>query len=134
MQYIFIRDLRVDTIIGVYEHEREAAQTLRLDIEVGIPDRRAFVSDRLGDTVDYAAVAALIQREMLEHRHVLLERLAGHLCERIEHEYDVPWIRMRIAKSGIVPGAAEVGIVVERGAPSTPSVRSLFSTPAMIVR
>lgn len=134
MQYIFIQDLRVETVIGVYEQERLAPQVLRFDVEAGIPDRRAFTTDELGDTVDYAELAGLIKRELQSHSHVLLERLAGHLCQQIEREFDVSWLRMRIAKCGIVPGAAEVGVVLERGAAATPTVQSLFGPSVAIAR
>lgn len=134
MQYIFIRELKVDTVIGVYEEERRAPQTLSFDLEVGIPHKRAFSSDHLGDTIDYAHVAALIKRELLSHKFILLERLAQHLCEQIEKEFESSWIRMSIAKGEIVAGAKQVGVVLEHGAKGTPSVRALFGDRVELVR
>lgn len=115
MQYIFVRDLAVETIIGVHEKERRSSQTLSFDIEIGIPGRMAFVSDRLSDTIDYAQVAALVQRELEDHPFTLLERLAQHLCDRIQAEFKVDWIRMSIAKNTVVAGARQVGVVLEVG-------------------
>lgn len=115
MQYIFVRDLAVETRIGVHEHERRSSQTLLFDIEVGIPGRAAFLSDRLADTVDYAQVAALVQRELRDHPFTLLERLAQHLCDRLQAEFKVSWIRMSIAKNTVVAGARQVGVVLELG-------------------
>lgn len=117
MPYIFIRDLRIETIVGIDVTELHAPQTLSFDIDVGLPHERAFSSDRIADTIDYARVAALIKHELQSHRFGLLERLARHLCDRIVAEFAPSWIRMSIAKSGIVPGASQVGVVIEHGVP-----------------
>ncbi|MGE0311165.1 MAG: dihydroneopterin aldolase [Lautropia sp.] len=115
MQTIFVQDLSVDAFIGVGAHERAALQVLRVDVEITVPHERAQASDRIQDTIDYAAVAALIGTECASQRFSLLERLAGHLCDALEARFGAAGIRLRIAKTGIVPRAAQVGIVVERG-------------------
>jgi 7,8-dihydroneopterin aldolase/epimerase/oxygenase len=115
LPYIFIRDLKIDTIVGLNDNERHTAQTLSFDIELGLPNRRAFSSDQLSDTIDYSRVAALVKRELGAHQCLLLERLAQHLCDRIQAEFGPSWIRMSVAKSGIVPGASQVGVVLEHG-------------------
>lgn len=116
MQYIFIRELKVETVIGVHEDERVRSQMLTFDVEVGIPHRRAFTSDCLADTVDYAKVAALIRRELASHPFTLLERLAQHLSDCIGREFETTWIRLSVAKTAIVSGASQVGVVIESGA------------------
>ena len=115
MQYIFIRELKIETLIGVYEDERRVPQTLTFDLEIGIPNRRAFASDNLVETIDYANVVTLIRRELLSCRFVLLERLAQHLCHQIEKEFDAAWIRISVAKGDILAGVKEVGVVLEHG-------------------
>ncbi len=124
MQSIFIEDLEIDTIIGVYDEERKTPQTLTFNIEIGLPHTRAFRTDSLADTIDYAAVAELIRSELASHSFVLLERMVQHLCERIELRFEVSQIRMRVAKGSIVPGARRVGVVLER---NVPSAEALFS-------
>jgi dihydroneopterin aldolase len=126
MQYIYIKDLHIDTLIGVYAEERTHKQRLILELEVGIPHKHAFVSDRLGDTIDYVDVVALIKREAAEQHFQLLERLAQHLVDLIEREFEASWVRLRINKGGVVPGAGEVGVVLEHGAKEAPSVKALF--------
>ncbi len=115
MQYIFIRELKIETVIGVHETERLTPQMLIFDLEIGIPEKQAFVSDKLSETIDYAAVVALIKRELISPRFLLLERLAQHLCEQIEREFESSWIRLSVAKGDILAGAKQVGIVLERG-------------------
>lgn len=120
MQTIFIDELKVSAHIGVGSRERGAPQTLSVDIEIGVPDDRACLSDRLGDTIDYAAVAALVKAECATQRFALLERLARHLCDAIDAAFRTGWIRIRIAKAGIVPDATRVGVTLERGMPPQP--------------
>lgn len=123
MQSIFIEDLEVETVVGAYEQERETPQTLTFNVEIGLVSARAFHSDLLKDTVDYAAVAELIREELGKTSFVLLERLVQHLCERIEATFEVSHIRMRVAKGTIVPGARRVGVSLER---NTARAESLF--------
>jgi 7,8-dihydroneopterin aldolase/epimerase/oxygenase len=116
MQYIFIRELKVQTVIGVHADERQVPQTLTFDLEVGIRDKRAFASDDLTETIDYALVVALIKRELQAPQFLLLERLAQHLCDQIEQAFAASWIRLSIAKGDILAGARQVGVVLEHGA------------------
>ncbi len=113
MHHVFIQDLRVEAFVGVGALERGTAQILRLDIEVGLAGDAAFASDRLADTVDYAAVAELARIECRGTRFKLLERLAAHLCAAIEEKFRTRWVRIRIAKTGVVADAREVGIVFD---------------------
>jgi 7,8-dihydroneopterin aldolase/epimerase/oxygenase len=107
---IFISNFVVNTVIGIYDHEQHTPQPLRFDVEVGLNSDAAFTSDKLSDTVDYAAVAAFIKTELIDHRFKLLERCAGHLANAIADHFKAPWVDVRIAKLGIVPGAQEVGV------------------------
>jgi len=114
LHQIFIGDLQVEAFVGVGARERGAPQILTLVIEAGLrADSAAFASDRLRDTVDYAAVAELVRTECRRVRFRLLERLAAHLHQAIAAGFAVEWVRIRIAKTGIVPDAREVGIVFD---------------------
>jgi dihydroneopterin aldolase len=114
MDLIFIRNLAVSTIVGHYPRERETAQRLEFNIDLGIPGDAVFASDRLADTVNYAAVADYIKRECDTHHFKLLERMADHLARGIIAEFSTPYVRLSVAKLGILPAARQVGIVVER--------------------
>jgi len=123
MQSIFIEDLEVETVVGAYEEERKKPQALMISLEIGLPSDKAFHSDALKDTVDYAAVAELIRHELAKSSFTLLERLVQHLCERIEERFEVSRIKMRVAKGSIVPGARQVGVTIDR---ETPRAESSF--------
>jgi len=114
MYYIFIEELEVQTIIGAFPPEREHLQILTFDIEAAMRNKNALTSDKLSDTIDYAAVADLVRTELADHSFTLLEPLANHLCELIAREYDVERVKLKIAKKAMVPGARQVGVVLER--------------------
>jgi 7,8-dihydroneopterin aldolase/epimerase/oxygenase len=111
---IFIRDFRVQTLIGVYPQERRSRQTLRLDLDIGVASNRRWTSDQLGDTVDYGMVVQRV-RSMLETcQFFLLETLAEHVADLILDEFEATWVRIRIAKTSILPNVGEVGFCIQR--------------------
>jgi len=115
MDIVFIRQLRVNTVIGVYEWERSIKQTLILDLELASDNRRAAANDAISDAVDYAAIAARTLLFVEGSRFRLLESLAEELVALIMLEFDIPWVRLRISKPGAVVEASDVGVLIERG-------------------
>jgi len=57
MDIIYIRDLRIETVIGIYDWERRIRQMVSLDLEMAADIRKAAASDAIEDTLDYKAVA-----------------------------------------------------------------------------
>jgi 7,8-dihydroneopterin aldolase/epimerase/oxygenase len=114
MDLILIRGLRIDTIVGHYLYEREAAQPLDFDLELAIPNPSVYQSDRLHDTINYAAVAEYIRRECNTHHFRLLERMADHLARGILAEFDTSYAKLTVVKLGILKGIRQVGVTVER--------------------
>lgn len=114
MDIIFIRELRLDTVIGAYEHERRHPQPLEFDIQIGRPAIVACETDKLADTIDYAAVVEAIQALLASHRYHLLEPLAEAIADLILTKFQSSWIRLEVTKAGIVPSARIVGVRIER--------------------
>ena len=112
---IYIRQLAVDTVIGMRPWEREVRQTLILDLELGI-DVTAGASDTLTETLDYSEVARLVTEFVEQSEFQLLERLAQALAGFLGQRFSPPWMRISIAKPGAVANAKEAGIVIERHA------------------
>lgn len=115
MDRVFIRRLRVDTIIGVYDWERRIRQTLVLDIEMAADNRAAAATDGIADALDYAAVAARVEAFVRDSRFQLIETIAEQVAGIILDEFGVPWVSVRLAKPGAVSAAAEVGVSIQRG-------------------
>jgi dihydroneopterin aldolase len=114
MNAIFIHDLRVETRIGVYEWEQQLAQTLRLDVDFGLPSETVFQSGKFADALDYAAVVRRIQGYADEHPHKLMEPFAQAIADVLLSEFAVPWVKVRVAKLAPMPGVKELGVAIER--------------------
>ena len=115
MNAIFIHDLRVETRIGIYEWERHVAQTVRLDVELGLPSDEVFRTGDFADALDYAAVVKRLQAFAADHPHQLLERYAQAIADLLMSEFGAPWVKVRVAKLAPIAGVKELGIVIERG-------------------
>ena len=114
MDTIFISDLRVDMLIGVYDWERKVPQTVQLDLEIGIRDGQPR-SDRIRETIDYAKVIARIKDSLRENRFLLVERLAEHLAGLVMTEFNAPWVKVSVSKLAVEKDVKRVGITIERG-------------------
>ena len=116
MDIVYIRDLKIETIIGINDWEREVRQTVSLDLEMATDIRRAAGSDDISDTVDYKAVAKRIIAFVEGSEFLLAERMAESISDILREEFAVTWLRLRVGKPGAVTGAADVGVIIERGA------------------
>lgn len=115
MDIIFIRELRIETIIGIYDWERNIKQPVVLDIEMAADIRKAASSDHIDDTLNYKAVAKRIIAFVESSNFELVETLAEKITDIILHEFGVAWVRLVLNKAGAVRGASGVGIIIERG-------------------
>ena len=115
MDLIYIRDLKIDCVIGVYEWERRVKQTVILDLDLGADIRRAAQTDHIDDTVNYKAVAKRLMAYIGASEFQLVETLAEHVAEILLQEFNLPWVRVRVNKKGALRGATDVGVIIERG-------------------
>lgn len=115
MDIVFIRELRADTVIGVYDWERRIRQTVVMDLELASDNRRAAAGDRIEDAIDYAAISQRVLSFMEASEFQLIETMAEQVANIILDEFAVPWLRVRLAKPGAVSQAREVGVLIERG-------------------
>lgn len=114
MDFIFIDQLRVDANVGIYPREQAARQTLEIDLSFGVPDAAAQ-NDAIGDTIDYAEVIERIRAELARRRFNLLETLGEYIVALMLDEFGAPWVKISIAKVGVVKGVKRVGVAIERG-------------------
>ena len=115
MDRVFIEDLRVETIIGIFDWEREIRQTVSLDLEMNVDVARAADTDSIDDTLNYKAVAKRLIGFIEASEFQLVETLAQRCAEIILTEFPVDWVRLRLGKPGAVRGSRTVGVVIERG-------------------
>jgi dihydroneopterin aldolase len=115
MDRVFINDLRIETIIGIYDWERKVRQTISLDLEMGTDIRRSAKTDAIEDTLNYKAVAKRLIAFVGDTEYQLVETLAEKIAEIVLHEFDVPWLKLTVHKPGAVRGSRDVGVIIERG-------------------
>ncbi|WP_018873197.1 dihydroneopterin aldolase [Thioalkalivibrio sp. ALJ16] len=115
MDRIYLKDLRIDAVVGVYDWEQRQQRPLRFDIELATDTRVAAHSGEITDTVDYEAVANTVRAIVTREPHTLLESLAEEIAETLMTAFRTPWVRIDLGKPGAVAGVAEVGIRIERG-------------------
>lgn len=115
MDTIFINDLRLDILIGIYEWERKVPQTVQFDLEIGIPEKEGPRTDRIGETIDYSKVVARIEESLREHHFLLLERLSEHVAQLVLAEFGAPWVRVSVNKIAPLRNVRRLGVTIERG-------------------
>ena len=115
MDIVFVQDLNIDTVIGIFDWERKIRQTVCLNLEMATDIRRAAATDNIADTLDYKAVSKRLIAFVETSEFGLVETLAERCAEIVLSEFPVPWLRLRLDKPGAVRGSKSVGIIIERG-------------------
>ncbi len=115
MDIVYIEGLSVETVIGVYDWERDIRQQLVLDLELAGDNRRAAATDGIDEALDYAAISSRLMTYIEGSEFQLIETLAEKVAELVLAEFPVPWLRLKLAKPGAVAEAQSVGVLIERG-------------------
>ena len=115
MDIIYLHDLRVDAVIGIFDWERRVKQTVTIDLDMSADVAKAAANDHIDDTLNYKAVAKRVAKFTAESEFQLVETLAERIAEIVRGEFGVRWVRVRINKPGAIRGARDVGVIIERG-------------------
>jgi dihydroneopterin aldolase len=115
MDIVFIRDLKVDTLVGIYDWERRLRQHVILDLDMGTDIAKAAKTDHIDDTLDYKAVSKRVMQFVRESEFQLVETLAEKVAGIVMQEFGVKWVKVTLHKPGAVSGTKSVGIIIERG-------------------
>ena len=114
MDIIFIRELRADAWIGIYEWEKLSPQTLDFNLEIGLDTHVAGESDNIRDTVDYGKVVERIRSDLKDQHFKLLEALAEHVTQVVLHDFKAQWVKISVAKINHMRGVKMVGVTIAR--------------------
>ena len=115
MDSVFIEQLAVDTVIGVYGWERSITQRLLLDLHMAWDIRPAAANDDLQQTLNYAAISEHALTFGEKNSFELVETFAERLAAELMQTFNIPWLRLKVTKPGAVPQAQGVGVEIERG-------------------
>jgi dihydroneopterin aldolase len=116
MDKIFLTQLSIECIVGIWDWERRVKQTVVIDVEMAADIRRAAATDSIEDTVDYKRVAKRLIAFVGESQYQLVETLTDQIARVIVTEFGVTWVKVRLNKRGAIRGARDVGIEIERRA------------------
>src|SRR5580700_1160363 len=116
MDKIFIHALKTETIVGIFDWERQVKQTVVMDIEFSADIRKAALSDSIDDTLNYKGVAKRVLAFVEESSFHLVETLAEHIAMLILADFGVAWVRIALSKPGAIRSSRDVGVMLERQA------------------
>jgi len=111
---IYIKDLRVETIIGIFDWERKVKQEVSIDMEFPFDCKKAAATDSIDDTIDYKAICKGVIKFVEDSSFQLQESLAEGIAALVIEEYNVESIKLRVSKPGALRGAKDVGLVIHR--------------------
>lgn len=116
MDTVFIQDLRIETVIGIYDWERKIRQTVALDLEMAFDNRVPAASDRIEDTLDYEKIVAALREHVGASAGTLLEQLAEECATMLAHKFGVHTITLSLTKPAAAQslGCARVGVRIHR--------------------
>jgi dihydroneopterin aldolase len=118
MDLVYIKNLRIETIIGIYDWEREVKQVVSMDLEMAADIKMAAQTDNIGYALNYKSISKRIIKFVQEQKFKLIESMAEEVAQIVLIEFSVPWVRLRISKPGALRGSEDVGIIIERGSRS----------------
>ncbi|WP_233836340.1 dihydroneopterin aldolase [Paraburkholderia sp. ZP32-5] len=114
MDIVFIENFIGQTVIGIDSSELHVPQPVRVDLAIGVPAIRACTTDRIEDTVNYAAVRQALLALFESHHVRLLEALAETIARLLINDFGAHWVRVCLAKPAKFDDVAAVGVQIER--------------------
>ena len=114
MDKIFIHALKTETIVGIFDWERQVKQSVVMDIEFSADIAKAARSDSIDDTLNYKGVAKRVLAFVDESSFHLVETLAEHIAMLILEEFGVSWVSITLSKPGAIRSSRDVGVMLER--------------------
>ena len=115
MDIVYIRNLRLETIIGIHDWEKQIPRPVIFQLELASDVARAAATDQIADALDYEAITQRLRHAVSTHHFDLIESLAEHCAGILRDEFGVRWLRLSLSKPGAVGDAVDVGVVIERG-------------------
>ncbi len=116
MDTVFVRDLRIDTIIGIYDHERALKQTIVLDFDMSFDITKAAASEDIADALNYKTLTDTLRDFVEGSEFLLIETLAERITSIIIDDFGVAKVKLTLHKPNALSGTTDVGVIIERTA------------------
>lgn len=115
MDIIFIRGLKCETTLGVYDWERVSLRPVLLDLEIGAVSIESFDHDSTKGLMNYDSISKRLTEALKSLHYKTVERLAEHIAHVVLNEFHAPWVKVTVGKPGAVKNAVMVGVTIKRG-------------------
>lgn len=112
---VLIEGLKANAVIGIYDWEKAIRQPLLVDLTMAWNNKVPAASDRIEDALDYEAVSNAVLKLIEAQPFELIERVAEEVAALVLGQFNVPWIKVRVAKPTAIKQAASVAVEIERG-------------------
>ena len=114
MDIVYIKELEVETVIGIFDWERKIKQVVSLDLDMQSDIAVAASTDAIDEALDYKAVSKRLIAFIESSEFQLIETMAEKIAAIVIDEFAVPWLRLRLSKPGAIKGSKDVGVIIER--------------------
>ncbi len=114
VRHVFVRDLDLMALIGIYDHEKVNAQRIVVNVDLSVQEVEGPMSDEIDHVVSYEIVVKKIEAIVAAGHVNLVETLAEKFAESCLKDKRVLAARVRIEKPDIIPNARSVGVEIER--------------------
>lgn len=111
---IKIKNLRLKTIIGVYDWEKKSSREIVINAEVETNNTKSTTSDKLSDAIDYAELTTKIKDLVVKSRYNLIEKLAGEIVKKIMQDSRIKRCKVEIDKMKAVEGVESFSVTIEK--------------------
>ncbi len=115
MDTVFINDLEIEAIVGIYDWERTVPQQIIVNVSMAWDNSKPALTEDIADALDYGAVSHKIRDFVIASEFLLLETLAEKTVEMVMREFSVPWVHFSCKKTQALSGVSGVGVSIERG-------------------
>lgn len=115
MDRIFIKNLTVETIIGIYDWERTNRQRVILDLEMSADIAEAALTENIDSTLNYKTLSETLTKFIENSEFQLIETMAEQVTGIIQQDFGVQWVKLTLHKPDALPANTDVGVIIERG-------------------
>tara|TARA_B110000285_G_C14806905_1_gene460125 strand:+ start:259 stop:618 length:360 start_codon:yes stop_codon:yes gene_type:complete len=115
MDTVYVHGLTVDTVIGIFDWEREIRQKVVLDVEMAVDISSSAATEDINRTVSYKDVSDRLTQFVEQSEFLLVETMAEEIAALILAEFPVPFVRIKLGKPDAITNARDVGVMIERG-------------------
>jgi len=114
MDKVFINNLEIEAIIGIFDWEREVRQVISINLEMEFDNKKSAQSDDIKDALDYKKVGKRVTAFVENSKYKLIERLAEQIAKLVLKEFPVSSLMVSVTKPGALRGSKSVGIRITR--------------------